>query len=80
MEKKYKHLVLLPGGEINISRCTELQNVLWDVTPGRRAHMRSDMIHLRYEDGMKYIDKDAMSEEEKEVLAYVIEKHGLLLP
>lgn len=72
-------MIIFPDGDIDISRCGELQDVLWSVTPEMRKKMDPKSIHAYYETGSKYIDISKMTIEEHEVFDNVIEKYGPLL-
>lgn len=68
-------------GMINIQGCTELQKVLWSISPAFRKEMPPLEILSHYEAGMPFIREDDMSPEERAIFTYVVEKysHGILL-
>lgn len=72
-------MIILPDGHIDISRCGELQTLLWMITPKNRQAMEPLLVHRHYETGRRHIDMAGMSEEEKEVLDHVVALYGPLL-
>ena len=73
-------MTVFSDGDIDISRCTELQGVLWSLTPKMREKMDAESIYRYYESGAKYIDASQMSAEEREVFDHVVAKFGPFLP
>lgn len=72
-------MTVFPDGDIDISRCTELQGILWSLTPKMRGKMDTESIYAYYESGAKYIDISQMSAEEREIFDHVVAKYGPLL-
>lgn len=77
---KLRKMTVYPDGDIDISKCTELQSVLWSVSPKMRCKMDAKSIYAYYESEAKHIDVSQMSVEEREIFDHVVAKYGPLLP